>query len=106
MSIGLAAAWCLGVEPLSAIAVVGLVYYPLTAAWLGRGLALSWRNDPQRIPASWRTARASVRYPAAVNEPVVESPHAATRHRVVVGLDEPEPEPIARVLHLRKGSAA
>lgn len=104
MSIGLAAAWCLGVERSNAIAAVTLVYYPLTTAWLGRSLALSWLNDGQRIPAGWRSARASSRFPA----PVALQPErrGIADARIVVGADEPEVEPVARVLHLRKGSAA
>ena len=104
MSIGLAAAWCLGVERSNAVAAVTLGYYALTTAWLGRSLALSWLNEGQRIPAGWRTAGAGSRFPA----PVALQPErrGIADARIVVGADEPEVEPVARVLHLRKGSAA
>jgi cytoskeletal protein RodZ len=104
ISIGLAAAWCLGVEPSDAIAAVTLVYYPLTTAWLGRSLAMSWLNDRQRIPAAWSTARASSRFPAPVE--LQPERRATVDDRAAVGADEPEVEPFASALHLRKGSAA
>ncbi|HEY6361579.1 MAG TPA: helix-turn-helix domain-containing protein [Vicinamibacterales bacterium] len=93
-SIGLAAAWWLGVERLNAIAVAALIYYPLTAAWLGRGLAVSWLSGGQRLPDAWRRARSS-------------SQHAgAPGHTPAEPIREPEPQPVAKLLGLRKGSAA
>ena len=121
MSLGLAAAWWLAVDRSLAVAVAGLLYYPLTTGWLGRSLALSCLHDDRMtINRAWRTAPrraedASITVPAA-SEPVREERRAAgfqrdrrtgvERRRAPRLIHGSEPAPIAGVFGLRKGSAA
>jgi hypothetical protein len=119
--LGLTVAWFLGVNRAMAVAVTGLVYYPLTTAWLGRGFALSLlRDDRSTISRAWRTAPRDVEHArvtlTVVAEPAREEPQTAglqrdrrtgkDRRRVPRLIHEPEPTPIANVFGLRKGSAA
>jgi transcriptional regulator with XRE-family HTH domain len=116
--LGLAAAWWLAVDRSMAVAVTGLLYYPLTTGWLGRGLALSWLQDDRlTINRAWRTAPrraedASVTTPAA-SESVRQERRVAgflrdrrtgvDRRRAPRLIHEPEPAPIAGVFGSAQG---
>ena len=119
--LGLAAAWCLAVDRFVAVAVAGLLYYPLTMGWLGRGLALSFLyDDRMTLRHARRAARRPVEQARATMtvapEPAREKRRPARlqrdrrtgvdRRRAPRLLHEPEPAAIANVFGLRKGSAA
>ena len=119
--LGLIAAWSLAIDPPLAIAVAGLLYYPLTTGWLGRSLALSWwQGDGMTINRAWRTApRRSadlrIAMPAATEPVRAEARVAGFQRDRRTGVDrrraprlihEAEPAPMASVFGLRKGSAA
>jgi transcriptional regulator with XRE-family HTH domain len=119
--IGLIAAWSLGVDRTIAVAVAGLVYYPLTTGWLGRSLVVSLlQHDRLTINRAWRAAPRDAEH-ARVTLTVAAEPVRAERsttglqrdrrtgkdrRRVPRLIHEPEPAPIANVFGLRKGSAA
>lgn len=121
--LGLTAAWWLAVDRSLALAVTGLLYYPLTTGWLGRGLVLSLLHDDRMtVNRAWRAARQPVESARAtmtvVAEPAREERRTATaafqrdrrtgadRRRTPRLIHDAEPAPIANVFSLRKGSAA
>jgi transcriptional regulator with XRE-family HTH domain len=119
--LGLIAAWSLAIDRPVAIAVAGLLYYPLTTGWLGRSLALSWwQDDGMTINRAWRTAprrSADIRVvmPAATEPVRAESRVNGFQRDRRTGVDrrhaprlmhEAEPAPMTNVFGLRKGSAA
>jgi transcriptional regulator with XRE-family HTH domain len=119
--LGVVAAWSLAVDRSTAIAIAGLLYYPLTTGWLGRGLALLWlQDDHMTINRAWRTAprraeEISGALPAAAQPAREESRAAAFQRDRRTGVDrrraprmihEAERAPMANVFGLRKGSAA
>jgi transcriptional regulator with XRE-family HTH domain len=115
--LGLAAAWLLAVERPTAVAVVGLLYYPMMTGWLGRSAVLMWLHDPIAINRGWRTAPARQADVGAAVQAVSQrqSRGAGAQRDRRTGVDrrraprmvhEPETAPIAGVFGLRKGSAA
>jgi transcriptional regulator with XRE-family HTH domain len=119
--LGLIAAWSFAIDRPVAIAVAGLLYYPLTTGWLGRSLALSWwQDDGMTINRAWRTAprrsaEIRVAMPAAAEPVRAESRVNGFQRDRRTGVDrrhaprlihEAEPAPMANVFGLRKGSAA
>jgi transcriptional regulator with XRE-family HTH domain len=113
--VGIAIAWSVALDVAIVLAALGLLYYPLTSAWLGRSLA-QWRlHEGQYTLRTWHAERriASVE---AMAETAREEWEAAglprdrrtgvDRRRVPRVLHSADPAPIESLFGLRKGSAA
>ena len=113
--LGLATAWFLAADRSTAIALAGLVYYPLTTGWLGRSLAQSWLPDVRPMPRAWRIERRTANVEAMAESAREEWRVAGVtrerrtgvdRRRIPRMVDESDTAPIEGLFGLRKGSAA
>lgn len=113
--VGSAIAWAVAADVATVLAVIGLVYYPITGAWLGRSLA-QWRlHEGQQALRTWHAERRTASV-AAMAETAREEWQAAglpsdrrtgvDRRRVPRLLHNADPAPIESLFGLRKGSAA
>jgi transcriptional regulator with XRE-family HTH domain len=115
--LGLIAAWALAVDRSLAVAVTGLLYYPLTTGWLGRSLTLSMlQRNRSTISDAWRTAPRGIEHRratlAVAAEPTRdERPTTRFQRDRRTGKDRRrvprlihEPEPIANAFGMRKSA--
>lgn len=113
--LGLATAWFLAADRSTAIALAGLVYYPLTTGWLGRSLAQCWLPDFRPAPRAWRIERRTANVEAMAESALEEWRVAGVtrerrtgvdRRRIPRLVEEADSAPIEGLFGLRKGSAA
>lgn len=112
--VGFATAWALAADFGTIVAVIGLVYYPVTSAWLGRSLAQWWLQDGRQTVRTWHAERRSASV-AAMAESAREEWEAAglprdrrtgVDRRVPRVLHSADPAPMESLFGLQKGSAA
>ncbi len=113
--VGVATASAVAGDVATVLAVVGLVYYPITSAWLGRSLAQWWLQQGRQTLRTWDAERRSASV-AAMAESAREEWEAAglphdrrtgvDRRRIPRVLHSPDPAPMESLFGLRKGSAA
>jgi transcriptional regulator with XRE-family HTH domain len=113
--VGAAIAWAAAWDVATVLAVLGLVYYPVTSAWLGRSLAQAWLQEGRQTLRTWQAERRIANVEAMAESAREEWAAAGLprdrrtgvdRRRVPRVLHNADPAPLESLFGLRKGSAA